>query len=75
LASVVFWRTPLKFQMEGGTILVVGLQPQRKYLLETDDEEMREVVTDRAGTLALQYPAEQAAGMRIHEEGAGTSAP
>jgi len=75
LASVVFGRTPLKFQMEGGTILVVGLQPQRKYLLETDDEEMREVVTDRAGTLALQYPAEQAAGMRIHEEGAGTSAP
>jgi hypothetical protein len=71
LASVVFGRTPLKFQMGGGTILVVGLKPQHKYLLETDDEEMREVVTDRAGTLALDYPSEQAAGVRIHDESEG----
>jgi hypothetical protein len=71
LASVLFGRSPLKFSMEGGAILVVGLKPQHKYLLETDDEEMREVVTDRAGTLALEYPSEQAAGVRIHDESEG----
>jgi len=68
LASVVFGRTPMRFQMQGGTVLVVGLKPQHKYLVEADDEEMCEGITDRAGTLALEYAAGQAAGVRIHEQ-------
>jgi hypothetical protein len=32
-----------------------------------DDEEMREVSTDRAGSFVLQYPAGRAAGIRVHE--------
>jgi hypothetical protein len=52
---------------DGGTILAIGLKPREKYLVETDDEEMREVSTDRAGTFILQYPAGRAAGIRVHE--------
>jgi hypothetical protein len=66
-AGVVFGRTPFQFSMEGGTVLAIGLKPRQKYLVETDDEEMREVSTDRAGTFILQYPAERAAGVRVHE--------
>jgi hypothetical protein len=36
-------------------------------LVETDDEEMCEIETDRAGTLVLSYPADRAAGVRIRE--------
>jgi hypothetical protein len=54
---------------DGGTILVIGLKPSQTYLVETDDEEMREVSTDRAGTFVLQYPAGRAAGVRVHAEG------
>ena len=69
-ASVIFGRIPFRFSMDdGGTILVIGLQPSQKYLVETDDEEMREVSTDRAGTFVLQYPAGRVAGVRVHEEG------
>jgi hypothetical protein len=48
-------------------MLVIGLKPGHKYLVETDDEEMRELETDRAGTLLLAYPPERSAGVRIHE--------
>jgi len=68
LASVVFGRVPMKFHMPGGTVLVVGLKPRHKYLVEADDEEMCEAMTDRAGTLVLEYADGQAAGVRIHEE-------
>lgn len=66
-ASVLLSQTPLQFSVEGGTVLVIGLKPLRRYLVETDDEEMRELETDRAGTLLLPYPAERAAGVRIQE--------
>lgn len=67
-ASLIFGSVPLRFSMDdGGTMLVIGLKPKQKYQVETDDEEMREVSTDRAGTLILQYPADRAAGIRIHE--------
>jgi len=46
---------------------VIGLKPRQKYLLEVDDEEMREVSTDRAGSFVLQYPVGRAAGIRVHE--------
>ncbi|MGA2878955.1 MAG: hypothetical protein ABSG13_08395 [Bryobacteraceae bacterium] len=67
-ASVIFGRTPFQFSMEGGTILVIGLKPRQKYLVETDDEEMREISTDRAGTFVVQYPPGRTAGVRVHEE-------
>jgi hypothetical protein len=66
-ASVLFGHSPLKFDMEGGTVLVVGLKPQRKYLIEADDEELRELESDRVGTLLLAYPAERVAAVRIQE--------
>jgi hypothetical protein len=71
-ASVIFGRAPFRFSMDsGGTILVIGLKPSEKYLVETDDEEMREVSADRAGSFLLQYPPDRAAGIRIHDSGPG----
>jgi len=67
-ASVIFGRIPFQFSMEGGTILVIGLKPRQKYLVETDDEELREVSTDRAGTFVLQYSSGRTAGVRVYEE-------
>ena len=67
--SVIFGRAPFQFSTEGGTAVVIGLKPRHTYLVETDDEEMREVSTDRAGTFVLQYPAGRMAGVRVHEEG------
>jgi hypothetical protein len=62
----------MRFSMEGGLILVVGLKPRHKYLIEADDEEMRELETDRVGTLMLEYPADRAAGVIIKEETSGS---
>ena len=67
-ASVMWGSTPLRFSIDGGTMLVVGLQPKHKYLIETDDEEVREAETDRVGTLVLPYPAERSAGVRIYDD-------
>jgi hypothetical protein len=64
--SVIFGRTPFQFSMEGGTVLVIGLKPRHPYLVETDDEEMREIPTDRAGTMVLEYPSSRTAGVRVH---------
>jgi len=66
-ANVIFGRTPFQFSMDGGTILVIGLKPREKYLVETDDEEMREIQADRAGTFVLEYPPGRIAGIRVHE--------
>jgi hypothetical protein len=66
-ASVLFGHEPLRFSIEGGSLLVVGLKPHHKYLVETDDEEMVETESDRVGTLVLEYPAERKAGVRIHD--------
>jgi hypothetical protein len=66
-ASVLVGRNPMQFPMEGGRVLVVGLKPRSKYLVETDDEEMSELETDGAGTLVLEYPGDWAAGVRIQE--------
>ncbi|HYL39429.1 MAG TPA: hypothetical protein VEV17_26165 [Bryobacteraceae bacterium] len=66
-ASVLWGRAPLHFSTAGGITLVIGLKAQHKYLIETDDEEMRELESDRAGTLVLAYPPERNAGVRVHE--------
>ena len=67
-ASVMWGRAPLKFSLEGGNVLVVGLKPKSRYLIETDDEEVREAETDRLGTLVLEYPMDRSAGVRIYED-------
>jgi hypothetical protein len=66
-ASVLLGRSPLRFFNEGGPALVIGLKPLHKYLVETDDEELREIETDRVGTLVLPYAADRAASVRIEE--------
>ena len=66
-ATIIRAPAPFKFSMEGGTVAAVGLKPNAKYLVEADDEEMREVPADPAGTLLLEYPPNRAAGIRIHE--------
>jgi hypothetical protein len=71
-ASIVSGSSPVRFSIQGGTVVVIGLKPAQAYLVETDDEEMRELATDRAGTLVLEYPSSRSAGVRIHEESEGT---
>jgi hypothetical protein len=71
-ASILLGRSPMHFSVEGGTTLVVGLKPRHKYLIETDDEELRELETDRVGTLVLEYPADRMAGVRIVEAERGS---
>jgi hypothetical protein len=46
-------------------MFVVGWKPLMKYHIEVDDEEMREVETDAAGTMALDFPEGRDAGVRI----------
>jgi hypothetical protein len=72
-ANILLGRNPMRFSVDGGTTLVVGLKAQHKYLIETDDEELREIETDRAGTLVLEYPADRKAGVRIVEAESGSS--
>lgn len=66
-SSVIWARTPFQFSMDGGSIIVTGLKPHQTYMVETDDEEMREVSTDPAGTFILQYPEGRMAGVRVHD--------
>ena len=54
-------------------MLVIGLKPRQPYLIETDDEEMREMTTDPKGTLVLQYPASRMAGVRVHSAAAANA--
>jgi hypothetical protein len=65
--TIVTGQSSMKFHVDTATVLVVGLKPDHKYLVETDDEELREVSTDRSGTLVLEYPAARKAGVRIRE--------
>ena len=67
--SIVPGADPLQFSLAGSTTLVIGLKPQRKYAVEIDDQEMREVQTDPAGTLALENPGGRTDAVRIHESG------
>jgi hypothetical protein len=65
--GIVPGANPVQFSLAAGTTLVVGLKAQRRYVVEIDDQEMRELQTDRAGTLALDNPAGRMDGVRIHE--------
>lgn len=72
-ASVLLGRRSMQFTTEGGIVLVIGLKPHYKYLVETDDEELQESETDNVGTLVLEYPAERNAGVHIQEAGEETA--
>ena len=72
-ASVMLGNSRLQFAMEGGPVLIVGLKPRHKYLIEADDEELRELESDTVGTLVLEYPADRNAGVRIVEATDGKS--
>jgi len=65
--SVVQGANPVDFAFDANTTLVVGLKSLHKYTVEIDDQEMREMETDRAGTLELQIPAGRMDGVRIRE--------
>jgi len=66
-ASVMAARAPLRYQVETEWVFVVGLKPRQAYLIEVDDEELREEEADPAGTLALHLAPEHKTGMRIEE--------
>ena len=52
-------------------MFIVGWKPRTKYEIEVDDEEMREIETDAAGTMALDFPEGRDAGVRVKAVDAG----
>jgi hypothetical protein len=52
---------PIKTEDAAGRVYVVGLKPQARYDLEVEDEELREVETDRGGVLELTFPPKREA--------------
>ena len=72
--SILAGRNPIKFEVKGDdSVFVVGLSPRHRYLVEVDDEEMREDEADAAGTIELKFPPERSAGVRIREDSDGHS--
>ena len=64
-AIVLMAREGLRFQAAAEHMFVVGWKPRMKYEIEVDDEEMREIETDAAGAMALDFPDGRDAGVRI----------
>lgn len=64
-ASVLLAREGLRFRTSAEHMFVFGWRPHTKYQIEVDDEEMREIETDAAGTMALEFPVGRDAGVRI----------
>ncbi len=68
-ATIFFARGEPKFQIkleEPQALFLTGLDPQRVYQVEVDDEEMFEAPADRAGILELDFvPAAKPIGIRI----------
>jgi hypothetical protein len=65
--NVLAGRSPMKFRIGSELLFIVGLKQHQHYLIEVDDEELREEETDSAGTLELHFPAERNAEVRIEE--------
>lgn len=74
-SSVLLGRNPMRFTVDGGITLVIGLKPHHQYLIEIDDEELQESEADNVGTLVIEYPADRTAGVHIQEasDGIGTT--
>ncbi|MFN7996448.1 MAG: hypothetical protein U0Q18_22745 [Bryobacteraceae bacterium] len=69
-ADILFGANTQKFKVavEGEEpVFVVGLKPRRTYVVEVDDEEMTEAVTDPGGVLGLDMPHKAATGVRVSE--------
>ncbi len=70
-AVVCFWEPGRRFRVklgeEGEAVFIVGLDPQRKYQVEIDDEEMYEAAADRGGILVLDVPRGKDTGVRLRE--------
>jgi hypothetical protein len=66
-ASILAGSNRIKFRIDGEQMYVVGLVPHHRYLVEVDDEEMREEEADAAGTIELQFPPDRIAGIRMEE--------
>ncbi len=67
-AVICLGHTARKFQVkldEQEGVFVVGLEPNRKYLVEIDDEELYEMATDPGGILPLEVPRGHEVGIRI----------
>lgn len=65
-ASVLLAREGLRFRSAREHLFIVGWKPRTKYDVEVDDEELREVETDAAGTMQLDFPEGRDAGVRIN---------
>lgn len=65
--DIVAGTSPVRFSLDGGAAIVVDLKPRRPYAIEIDDEELRLIHTDAAGTLIVENPAGRSAGVRIAE--------
>ena len=77
-AVVCFAHSTRKFQVtltDEEAVFIVGLQPHHPYLIEIDDEEMYEDVSDPGGILRLDPPHGKPVGIRIHEAAADTALP
>lgn len=67
--AVVWFGPPVpKFTVAAGKgeqVFVLGLTPRRNYLVEVDDEEVREAQADGGGILALDVPEGVETGVRV----------
>lgn len=66
-STILAGRNPIKFPVDGEQMFVVGFTPHHRYLIEVDDEQLREEEADAAGTIELKFPADRSAGIRIEE--------
>jgi hypothetical protein len=55
------------------TCYVLGLEPDRRYDVEVDDEEIFEKTADRGGILVLEFPAGRKAAVRVRKAPAQAS--
>jgi hypothetical protein len=69
-AAVCFAQTTRQFRVkldEEDAVFVLGLAPQKVYLVEVDDEELSEIETDRGGIMELYVPRGREVGIRLRE--------
>lgn len=65
-ALIVQGRSSLRFSSGHDNVFVVGLLADHAYDVEVDDEQMCDMKTDPAGTLAFKFAPGSRAGVRIH---------
>ena len=58
-------KLPLRTTIDTEATVLLGLPQDAPLLVEIDEEEMREIRTDRSGTLVLKVPKDTKAGVRV----------